>query len=316
MTSTMSEALTAMPPAESLSHVHSGSWINQDFKIWIGHQEDNRGWDLVGHTRARLLERTPSLAPEKAEAAWNELYAAEGSDWFWWYGDDFDTAYKEEFDRLFRTHLRNVWTLAGETPPAMLNEPICGLRSVGAGDRITEPLAFVTPSLDGVVTDFFEWRGAGTISPHPPLGAMWKSEGLFTAIYFGWDLEHLYLRLDPDEASQAKEQNLEIHLYLQTPKRQFRLAFPLTTAAATEYRRWDKTAEGLWRELGGSRLIARRAILELAVPLKDVDIEQDQTVELSLAVLEHGLEIARYPHHQPARLMVPGPDFEATMWRV
>ena len=315
-TATFSEALAAMPPAESLPHLHSGSWINQDFKIWIGHQEDNRGWDLVGHTRSRLLERTPSLAPDKVEAAWNELYAAEGSDWYWWYGDDFDTAYKQEFDRLFRTHLRNVWTLVGETPPALLNEPICGFRSVGTGDRVTEPLTFITPSLDGVVTNFFEWRGAGAIDPHPPLGAMWNSEDLFTAIYFGWDLEHLYLRLDPDEASQAKEPDLEIHLDLQTPKRPLRIAFPLTAARAIEYRLSDATADGLWRETGTSNLIARRTILELAVPLKDLDVELGQSVELSVVVLEHGLEIARYPHHQPAKLIVPGPDFEATMWRV
>jgi len=28
------------------------------------------------------------------------------------------------------------------------------------------------------------------------------------------------------------------------------------------------------------------------------------------------LETARYPRHQPAALSVPGPEFEATVWRV
>ncbi len=94
-------------------------------KIWIGHAEDNRGLGPAGpHTLAPLGDQS-TLPPERAKAAWHELYAAEGSDWFWWYGDDFDTAYKEEFDRLFRTHLRNVWTLAGMTPPDLLNQPLC-----------------------------------------------------------------------------------------------------------------------------------------------------------------------------------------------
>ncbi|MBH0193185.1 MAG: glycoside hydrolase, partial [Nitrospira sp.] len=100
---TVSEAMTAAPPLQHLSCLHSGSWINTDYKIWIGHEEDNRGWDVLGHTRARLAALAPNLPPDRARAAWNELYAAEGSDWFWWYGDDFETDFKPEFDRLFRT---------------------------------------------------------------------------------------------------------------------------------------------------------------------------------------------------------------------
>src|SRR5690349_15038994 len=199
-TATMSEALDAIPDKDLLPYLHSGSWINQDFKIWIGHEEDNRGWDLLNHTRSRLLELSPTLPTDRAQAAWNELYAAEGSDWFWWYGDDFDTAYKEEFDRLFRTHLRNVWTIAGIPPPDLLNQPLCEIRRFHSRDQVTQPLSLLHPTLDGLVTDFFEWRGAGTINPNPPLGAMWKAEGLFSAISFGCDLEHLYLRLDADEA--------------------------------------------------------------------------------------------------------------------
>ena len=140
----------------------------------------------MGHTRSRLLEISPSLPPERAKAAWHELYAAEGSDWFWWYGDDFDTAYKEEFDRLFRIHLRNVWTLAGLTPPDLLNHPLCEARRFQTRDQVTQPLS-LRPTIDGLVTNFFEWRGAGTIN-NPPLGAMWKAEGLFSAICFGFDL--------------------------------------------------------------------------------------------------------------------------------
>jgi alpha-amylase/alpha-mannosidase (GH57 family) len=315
-TATISEALAAVPPTDSLAQLHSGSWINQDFKIWIGHREDNRGWDLLNHTRARLVELSPALPPDRAAAAWNELYAAEGSDWFWWYGDDFDTAYKEEFDWLFRTHLRNVWTLAGAAPPDMLSEPICEIRATAVGDLVTQPLSFLTPSLDGVVTDFFEWRGAGTINPRPPLGAMWKSEGLFTAIYFAWNLDQLFIRLDPDKQSQGREDNLHVELHLQTQAGAYRLSFPLAASAATEYQLSERTPYGQWRALGPSRLICRRHILELGLPFKDIAVEAGQTVNLSLIVLEHELEVARYPHHQPAALTIPGPDFEATMWRV
>ncbi len=145
-TATISEALHASPATRRVSHLHSGSWINQDYKIWIGHQEDNRGWDLVNQTRSRLAEISATLPSDRAQAAWDELYAAEGSDWFWWYGDDFDTDYKEEFDRLFRTHLQNVWTIAGLTPPDLLNQPIsqspqhAGNRPHDRASRVAEAL--------------------------------------------------------------------------------------------------------------------------------------------------------------------------------
>jgi alpha-amylase/alpha-mannosidase (GH57 family) len=313
-TATMSEALDAMQPGELLSRLHSGSWINQDFKIWIGHQEDNRGWDLLGHTRSHLLQLSPTLPPDRAKAAWNELYAAEGSDWFWWYGDDFDTAYKEEFDRLFRTHLRNVWTLAGTTPPEWLNQPICEVRVLHGRDQVTGPLSLLHPSLDGLITDFFEWRGAGTINPNPPLGAMWKAEGLFSALYFGYDLDHLFLRLDPDETMQDEQKDLQIECHLQTPTRIYRLV--ITPAAPDHYTLTQQLDSGSWQEIGSSRMIGWRKVLELALPFKDVHVEAGQVLRMSIVVRSHGLEIARYPHHQPAVLTVPGPEFEATVWRV
>ena len=315
VTATVSEALSAMPPARRLTELHSGSWINQDFKIWIGHQEDNRGWDLLGLTRSRLLDATPALPPDRAKAAWNELYAAEGSDWYWWYGDDFDTAYKEEFDRLFRTHLSNVWKIAGLAPPDWLNVPLCEVRRFQAADHVTAPLALLHPTLDGLVTDFFEWRGAGTINPNPPLGAMWKADGWFSALYFGFDLDHLFLRLDPEEPLLARRQDLQIECHLETRAQTCRIS--IAPAAPDHYLLAERTgAQDDWEERERSPLIGWRKILELAVPFKDLRVEQGHDLRLSLIVKSHGLEIARYPRHRPVTITVPGPEFEATVWRV
>jgi len=314
VTATMSEALAASPPTESLSHLHSGSWINQDFKIWIGHQEDNRGWDLVGLTRAKLVELTPTLPPEQAQAAWNELYAAEGSDWFWWYGDDFETPYKEEFDRLFRTHLRNVWTIAGATPPEILTHPICEVRAPRGRDQVAQPLSLLHPALDGLVTDFFEWRGAGSIDPHPPLGAMWKADGFFSAIYFGFDHEHLFLRFDPEEQVQKRPEELRIECHLQTPAQAYRVT--ISPAQPDQYNIAEQTTADQWKDAGTLSLIAWHKVVELALPFKTIHVEPGQEIRVSIVLFAHDLEIARYPHHQPAQLTVPGVEFDATMWRV
>ncbi len=311
-TATMSEALAAAPEMPRLSHLHSGSWINQDFKIWIGHAEDNRGWDLLNHTRSRLLEISPTLPPERRSAAWHELYAAEGSDWFWWYGDDFDTAYKEEFDRLFRTHLRNVWTIAGLEPPDLLNVPLCEVRRFQGRDQVNQPLSLLRPTLDGLVTDFFEWRGSGTIDPNPPLGAMWKAEGFFTDIRFGFDLEHFYLRLDPDTSLKNQHPDLRIECWLQTPARSYRLEVSLSSA---DHYVLSERRDG-WQAISRSERIAYNQVLELAVPFKELQAEQGQALQMTIIVQANGLEIARYPRDHPVALAVPGPDFAATVWRV
>ena len=315
-TTTISEALHASPATRQISHLHSGSWINQDYKIWIGHQEDNRGWDLVGQTRSRLAEIAATLPSDRAQAAWDELYAAEGSDWFWWYGDDFDTDYKVEFDRLFRTHLRNVWTIAGLTPPELLNQPICHLRGMPEADLVTMPLALLNPSIDGRVTDFFEWRGAGRIKTQPPLGAMWKAEGIFTDIQFAWNLDQLYLRLDPDEQSQPRQTGLTVELQVQTPERLYRLSFSLEPSGTQPFLLSQKLASEQWQEIGPYQSICHRNIIELAVPFKALQVTAGQELRMTILVLEHRLEVARYPHHKPATFLVPGPEFETNLWRV
>ena len=315
-TTTISDALDAAPATHRVSHLHSGSWINQDYKIWIGHQEDNRGWDLVRHTRSSLAEVAATLPPDRAQAAWNELYAAEGSDWFWWYGDDFDTDYKEEFDRLFRTHLRNVWTIAGLTPPDLLNQPISMPRGMPEAELVTMPLVLLHPSIDGFVTEFFEWRGAGRIKTQPPLGAMWKAEGVLTDIQFGWSLDQLYLRLDPDEQSQTRQTGLTVELQLQTPDHLYHLSFSLAPSGPNQFLLSQKLPSGSWQEISLYQSICHGKIIELAVPFKDVQLTPGQEFRMAILVLEHRLEIARYPHHRPATLLVPGPEFEANLWRV
>jgi hypothetical protein len=65
-----------------------------------------------------------------------------------------------------------------------------------------------------------------------------------------------------------------------------------------------------------SGAMCRNAIVELAVPFKDVRVEVGQELRLAVVVLDHQLEAARYPHHSPVMIIRPGDDFEAAMWRV
>jgi hypothetical protein len=78
----------------------------------------------------------------------------------------------------------------------------------------------------------------------------------------------------------------------------------------------QRTDGGAWQEIGSYSSIYHRQILELAVPFKDLQLARGQELRMAILVLEHGLEVARYPHHNPATFLVPGEDFEATLWRV
>jgi alpha-amylase/alpha-mannosidase (GH57 family) len=116
---------------ERVAPLYCASWIDEmgsahgnDLNIWIGGPEENRAWDLLGDARRRLAASgaTPGSHPKAYEA----LYAAEGSDWFWWFGDDFSLPAGGDwmFDWLFRERLKDVYRGIGAEPPPVLDRPI------------------------------------------------------------------------------------------------------------------------------------------------------------------------------------------------
>ena len=119
---TMSSYLKGCPPKRSIQRLHSGSWINSDFHIWIGDPLKNRAWELLTYTRSIITKH--ELNGSVPERVWHHLHVAEGSDWFWWYGEPNNSDTEAEFDRLFRGHLQQVCRLLGEEIPAELLAPI------------------------------------------------------------------------------------------------------------------------------------------------------------------------------------------------
>ena len=102
-------------PHYQLSHIIPGSWINGFFDTWIGHKESNIAWAYLTNARETL---------KNSKEALEELYIAEGSDWFWWYSDFHKKEVDMSFDILFRSHLIKAYELAGQSAPEYLNYPI------------------------------------------------------------------------------------------------------------------------------------------------------------------------------------------------
>jgi alpha-amylase/alpha-mannosidase (GH57 family) len=166
-TVTMAEA--AAGPAASLSSIFPGSWIHGDFYIWIGHRDDHRAWDQLSDARAVFDERSSLVSGTDRDRALEELLIAEGSDWFWWYGDDHSSDHDAEFDDLFRRHLRNAYMALGvPIPEALFATNI----STSAGPDRLEPSGVLAINLDGRDTSFLEWVGAVPASLSKPGGAM------------------------------------------------------------------------------------------------------------------------------------------------
>jgi len=136
-----------LPAFARVYDLFTGSWIDEngsapgvDLGTWIGEEEENAGWALLGQVRDRLTHA--GATPETAPTAFQAVYAAEGSDWFWWFGQDQDSGNDDEFDDLFRTHLKNVYRGLNEPPPVELERHIVPHAVVWS---FSQPVATIQP---------------------------------------------------------------------------------------------------------------------------------------------------------------------------
>ena len=133
------------------------------------------------------------MPEDRRRLAFEELLIAEGSDWCWWYGPEHDSANRPEFDQLYRSHLANVYRFLNLTPPEELSRPI--LR-IAAPAVLIAPSGPITPVIDGEVTSYFEWLGAGIYRVDERSGSMHGKKFLVKEVLFGTDGQSFYLRID------------------------------------------------------------------------------------------------------------------------
>jgi alpha-amylase/alpha-mannosidase (GH57 family) len=84
------EKYLALSKSPADLEIVSGTWLG-GFSKWIGSPSKNAAWDVLTRTRE---ECGPS----------EEMYIAEGSDWFWWFGEE-NVA---EFEALFRGYIKKA----------------------------------------------------------------------------------------------------------------------------------------------------------------------------------------------------------------
>ena len=211
-TVTLSEYYENRDKNKFLDNITAGSWINKNFQLWIAEPTKNKAWEFIFKVREDLLKFQKNITDENLkEKLWNELYIAEGSDWFWWFGEPNDSGQDNLFDYLFRKHLQNIYIMIDKPIPDFLKNPLTMV--LNSPSRYQK--AKISPVINGK-GDSEDWQNAGCIEV--PSGPISDSNQILTKICYGVDNDKLYLKIDYNRYTYEKLVNYglfyQIYIYI------------------------------------------------------------------------------------------------------
>ncbi len=318
---TVSEFLDQFPPMATLpgDRLHSGSWVDGSFTTWIGDPAKNRAWDLLFDARQTLANH-PEATEEANPDAWEALYAAEGSDWFWWFGEGHSSNQDAMFDQLLREHLAALYQALGEPVPTSVRHPV--EIHTERGDH--QPEGFIHPVIDGR-GDEQDWDKAGRIEIGAARGTMHRSSAI-QRLWYGVDHLNFYLRLDFKSGTRlGADIPPEINLLWFYPERTMHNSpVPLVKvpdAAPMNYlfhrhlsinllthSVWFQVAgeDYQWHSHPSRAQFGLDQCLELSVPWADLqEIEPDWLLHLTVALADDGSFVDYLPEHALIPIVVP-----------
>ena len=313
---TVSEFLEEFPATATIpgEQLHSGSWVDGSFTTWIGDRAKNRAWDYLTAAR-EMLASHPEATEENNPEAWEALYAAEGSDWFWWFGVGHSSNQDAIFDGLFREHLFGIYKALNEPVPPYLKQPV-EVHEVQANHT---PQGFIHPVIDGK-GDEQDWDKAGRIEIGGARGTMHNSS-VIQRLWYGVDHLNFYLRLDfKSGAAPGQDLPAELNLLWFYPeKTMVNSPVPLADvpdAAPLNYLFHHLLEVNLltqsiqFREAGDNHQwhprfsraqVALNNCLELAVPWADLQVPPDYPLRLILVLADEG----RFCDCLPENALIP-----------
>ncbi len=308
-TVSVSEYLFEHDRGEPLHRLHAGSWIYANFRVWIGHEEDNRAWDYLSETR-NDLETFQKMNPDKnVLEAWKALYVAEGSDWNWWYGDEHITENQKDFDELFRFNLMKIYKEMGKEVPQHLFVPIHREeRSVSPTITIR---GFIEPKIDGMVTSYFEWYQGALMDVKKSGGSMHKAESILSSLYYGFNKDNLFLRMDFSIPFSELPDNTKISITTIKPSP---CKIIVSIKPFLSYAELLRKTDGDWEKIKDIPDVAMQDIFEIGIPFCDLNAKEKDEMDLCVSIIKNGEELERCPWRGYISLIVPTPDFEKMMW--
>lgn len=307
---TVSEFLDQHPPTATIpaQQLHSGSWVDGSFTTWIGDPAKNRAWDLLTAARQTLANH-PEATEETNPAAWEALYAAEGSDWFWWFGEGHSSNQDAMFDQLFREHLAALYQALNEPIPEAVRRPV-EVHTV-QGDHA--PQGFIHPEIEGR-GDEQDWDKAGRIEVGGARGTMHQSSAI-QRIWYGVDHLNFYLRLDFKTGVQfGKEVPPELNLLWfyenrtmhnspvplvdlpDTPPLNYHYHHHLGINLLTQTIWFQEAGEHFrWQSRASRAQVGVDQCLEISIPWADLQVQPDYGLRMVMMFSDGG----RYRQHLP-----------------
>lgn len=302
---TFSEYIEKYSNSEPLYEIHPGSWINGNFKIWIGHPEDNQAWDHLSDVRKIIDENKNKISSEKLSEIMESLYIAEGSDWCWWYGDEHSTEFGLEFDELFRKYIKDIYIKLGINYPESINSPIVKKEKDIKPDK--EILSFIKPKIDGRISSYFEWLGSGSFNLKKYGLAMHRSTIYFEELLVGFDTDNIYLRIDPENGFLNHSEYFPLDINITVPSKDVSILGKIDT---------EKKSTFVLRNGNNTTEIesAFEKILEIKIPLSLLNVSEDELIPLYININLATSETVRFPIRGNIVITVPTKNFEDFIW--
>jgi alpha-amylase/alpha-mannosidase (GH57 family) len=320
-TVTPSGYLKLFPDQRKLDSLWPGCWFSPDFSTWIGEPEETAAWNYLGRTRNALAQydfyKKKTTSPQRLALALDAMYLAEGSDWFWWFGNDQDSGNDEYFDEAFRALLGEVYAALALPAPDFLKVPIIARKPVSPTRGFEAPF---TASIDGV-SGAGEWDSAGAVVTQG--GAMAKGSDRLHAFYYGFDQANAYFRVDLGQGLGPAGSGSSLQVYLSRPGQKASSAFTLRKGVLG-FRAGFAVEVTPRKGLVSARLLAqgpnetwdpREAdvkaavtgqMAEIALPLSSIgDLQTGDQVEMQVVLSSGERDLEVFPGSGPAQVTVP-----------
>jgi hypothetical protein len=179
-----------------------------------------------------------------------------------------------------------------------------------------ELVAFIKPKIDGAVTSYYEWLPAGIYDPRATGGVMHQVDSIITGIYYGLDLENLFIRLDTGiSLSSHHVADLRFHINIISPKVE-RIEIKIPKPDKIEAVHEEKDSNGKWVRVQDMDKVAAKDIIEMAIPFSLIKVSANEEVQFVISVCRGEEEIERWPARGYLSFDVPTEEFEAIRWCV
>ncbi len=312
----MSNSLKSNTRTKDIKDLYSASWIYGNFQIWIGSAEDNKAWNYLLSVRNKIEEKKNNgLSGQALAKALEYIYVSEGSDWFWWYGDDFQSLTKKDFDAIFRSYLIAAWESLGEQVPLWLLDPIM----IFPQKSLESPKEFLFPKIDGLQSDYFEWLGSIPYQTKKSGSAMFHADHIVQEIAYGFNQEELFIKISFFFHLLAPNSQIKIKLFKHSGAQvgndlngtHFEMQFSLESHVLQKVPVICHTPER--KELGQARA-AMKEFLECAIPFKAVSANTDETIEFGIELIQGNETREFHPVSGLFKILVPDESFLTANW--